>query len=351
VIKKQTTKKSEGNYAYTQKISVIEAAKVYAQLRRDVTNANVLERDYFYYLCLGIFTFGGFFLTAGLLVIIKSPFIFIPVSLIFSFFSVQIAGILHDSVHRAVFKSPRNNDILGYFCAAAIAFVYNSFKSTHNLHHARPNQEDEDPDIEIPFIALNRKLYDDKTGIQKQLIKYQMYLYYPLTLLVSFSNRLGSTSYFRKNKRLSEIWWQIIVYSIGAVIWFIFPFIFFPISKALILFLLANGSMGFYLGNIFAPNHKGMPMLKKNQKLSFLEQQIITSRNIKGGTLTDIVLLGLNYQTEHHLFPECPRNKLKLITPYVKEVCKKLNLEYTEVSLIKSNKIILNELSYVAKLA
>lgn len=103
--------------------------------------------------------------------------------------------------------------------------------------------------------------------------------------------------------------------------------------------------------NIFAPNHKGMPQLPKDIKISFMEHQIMTTRNIYGHWLTDFVYLGLNYQIEHHLFPNCPRNKLKLITPYVEDICRKMNLEFTRVSVLESNKIILSELNRIAKTA
>jgi len=65
---------------------------------------------------------------------------------------------------------------------------------------------------------------------------------------------------------------------------------------------------------------------------------------VEGGFLTDIILVGLNYQIEHHLFTNCPRNKLKLITPYVKRLCKRLGLDYCEVNLLETNKIIVKEL-------
>ncbi len=129
---------------------------------------------------------------------------------------------------------------------------------------------------------------------------------------------------------------------------FILPFIAFDVSKALVVILSINISGGFYFSNIFAPNHKGMPEFKKGEKLSFLEQSIITSRNIKGGVLTELFFVGLNWQIEHHLFTNCPRNKLKLVTPHVKKLCRKLGLEYTEVGIIETNKIILNELNQVA---
>ena len=38
---------------------------------------------------------------------------------------------------------------------------------------------------------------------------------------------------------------------------------------------------------------------------------MLTSRNVRGGWLTDLALGGLNYQIEHHLFPSMPRPNLR----------------------------------------
>ncbi len=91
-----------------------------------------------------------------------------------------------------------------------------------------------------------------------------------------------------------------------------------------------------------------MPQVARDAGMSFIEQQVITSRNIRGGFFTDTAMVGLNYQIEHHLFPSCPRNKLKLVTPFVQEVCERLNLEYTCVSIVETNRILLRELRAVA---
>jgi fatty acid desaturase len=107
--------------------------------------------------------------------------------------------------------------------------------------------------------------------------------------------------------------------------------------------------MGFYLSNVFAPNHKGMPQIADGTAISFLELQITTSRNITPGWLVDLVYFGLNYQIEHHLFPTCPRSKLKQITPYVLEVCARTHLAYTQVGVVESNRIILRELNAIAR--
>ena len=76
----------------------------------------------------------------------------------------------------------------------------------------------------------------------------------------------------------------------------------------------------------------------------------MTARNVNGHFLTDLFYMGLNYQIEHHLFPNCPRNKLKLISPYVKKLSRQLKLDYESVSVLGAARIILKELSSVAEI-
>ena len=47
-----------------------------------------------------------------------------------------------------------------------------------------------------------------------------------------------------------------------------------------------------YFGSVFAPNHKGMLVLDKDNPLDFLHQQVLTSRNVKAslGFLVEIIV-------------------------------------------------------------
>jgi fatty acid desaturase len=64
---------------------------------------------------------------------------------------------------------------------------------------------------------------------------------------------------------------------------------------------------GFYQGLVAAPHHKGMPLWTKDVDLSFLERQVLSSRNVAPHPFWDFFFGGLNYQVEHHLFPKMPR--------------------------------------------
>jgi len=98
---------------------------------------------------------------------------------------------------------------------------------------------------------------------------------------------------------------------------------------------------GLYMGSVFAPNHKGMPVLENDTPMSFLRQQIITSRDVRAHPITDFVYGGLNYQIEHHLFPSMPRNNLKKVQPIIKEFCRTHGIPFHETSVMQSHREIL----------
>ena len=94
------------------------------------------------------------------------------------------------------------------------------------------------------------------------------------------------------------------------------------LSRGLLFILVHQLLFGFCMGLVFAPNHKGMPMIEKGVRVDFLHRQVITARNITPGWITDWCFGGLNYQIEHHLFPSMPRNRLPKARVLVKTFCK-----------------------------
>jgi fatty acid desaturase len=111
--------------------------------------------------------------------------------------------------------------------------------------------------------------------------------------------------------------------------------------------VIQQGVFGLYMGCSFAPNHKGMPTLGPDNELDYLRRQVLTSRNVRGSRVIDLVLGGLNYQIEHHLFPSMPRPNLRHAQPLVRAYCAELNLPYAETGLAASYVIVLRHLHTV----
>ncbi len=100
-------------------------------------------------------------------------------------------------------------------------------------------------------------------------------------------------------------------------------------GKALAFIAVHQGLFGVYLGSVFAPNHKGMPMIEDGTRLDFLRRQVLTSRNVRGGVLVDVFMGGLNYQIEHHLFPSMPTPALGRAQEITERYCAELGIPTT----------------------
>ncbi len=311
--------------------------------------AGILARDYRYYAillsCLALGT------AVSLVALVRLP-LSLPLvvwAVVFALLAVQLCGVVHDAGHRAVFRSTRRNDLLGRSVAALLALGFRSWRLEHNAHHAHTNVEGRDPDLAIPLHAFTLRQCARQGGLWRTLRRYQAVLFYPLRTLVVFSRRLAEVGYLRRQRLSLGLLGELVLWAAGISVWFIVPFLVFPLAKALVLCVVVHPTMGVYLSNIFAPNHKGMPQIAAGTAMSFLEQQIRTSRNITPGWLVDCVYLGLNYQIEHHLFPTCPRNKLKQITPYVRAICAQTQLPYTQTGVVTANRVILRALNTIAR--
>jgi len=92
-----------------------------------------------------------------------------------------------------------------------------------------------------------------------------------------------------------------------------------------------------------------MAILSPDDKPDFLSRQVLTSRNVRGGWLTDLALGGLNYQIEHHLFPNMPRPNLQRAQAVVREFCQQHGLPYAQSSLLGSYAQALRHLHEVGR--
>jgi fatty acid desaturase len=91
---------------------------------------------------------------------------------------------------------------------------------------------------------------------------------------------------------------------------------------------------------VIVPNHSAEDIYMFNEphksQGEFYLRQIMGSVNYNTGS--DLIDFGhgwLNYQVEHHLFPNLPLSQYQVMQPIVKDVCKKHNLEYRQESVFK----------------
>ena len=265
-----------------------------------------------------------------------------------AFFGMQLSYLGHDAGHMAISKNRKINDLLGHFSHSFFlggSFSYWKFK--HNKHHANPNHEEMDPDINNDPFSFSERKAKQRVGLSRLITRYQSFLLPPVFLIMLFMMRYDSLKYMLKNRKGIII---DVLLVLGHVAFFlvVIPY-FIGFLKAVVLYLIVSVVLGLYFGFSFIPNHIGMPVLTGKENLSFLEEQVITSRDIKSGRFLDLIFGGLNYQIEHHLFPSIPRKNLSKIKLIVKEFCIKKNINYKDDTLAKAWNDIFIYLSDIGK--
>jgi fatty acid desaturase len=75
-----------------------------------------------------------------------------------------------------------------------------------------------------------------------------------------------------------------------------------------------------------------MPLIDKVEKFSFFEHQTITSRSITNPPAWNWLFGGLNFQIEHHLFPQVPSIRLAAVQSIVRKHFALHHIPYQGVS-------------------
>jgi fatty acid desaturase len=257
----------------------------------------------------------------------------------------QTAFIGHDAGHRQVSGSRRANDLIGRIHGNLLTGLsYGWWTSKHNRHHAHPNQEGRDPDIDSMALAFSTGQTQTRARVGLWLARYQAWLFFPMLLLEGLNLHAAGIKALIARRTMKVRVAEAIMLGIHLGAYLAAIFIVLSPWQALAFLGVQQGLFGIYMGSSFAPNHKGMPLLGREEKLDFLRSQVLTSRNIRGNWLTDFALGGLNYQIEHHLFPSMPRPSLRRAQATVRAFCAQHGIPYCETSLLDSYAQVLQHL-------
>lgn len=123
------------------------------------------------------------------------------------------------------------------------------------------------------------------------------------------------------------------------------PLLFAPLGLAASLNVWINTAIAEVFTNvhtfaIIVPNHAGDDVVRFDAPISeraeFFVRQITGSVNYTtGGDVNDFLHGWLNYQIEHHLFPDLPPLRYRQLQPKVKALCEKHGLPYRQESVLR----------------
>lgn len=272
-------------------------------------------------------------------------------------------AIMHDANHGSYSKNRKVNNVLGYLVNFLGAYHVN-WKIQHNvLHHSFTNVTGFDEDIDNPVMRFtpNQK--------RKKIFRFQAFyapfFYGIMTLYWLISKDFQSLVKYRKEGLLAGqglTFKKAMAQVIFNKIWYLSLTLVLPVIMIdlpwwhiLLGFLLMQFICGLLLALIFQPAHVieetdfYVPDSNNSLENNWAIHQMRTTSNFANKSIIFSWLIGgLNYQIEHHLFPNICHVHYRKISTIVKETAKEFNVPYyqhrTFLGAIKSHFLLLNEL-------
>ncbi len=262
--------------------------------------------------------------------------------------SLGLAGIglsvMHDANHGAYSKKRWINTCIGYSLnfLGANAFTW---KMQHNvLHHTFTNVHEEDEDIS-PRGALRLTPHSSWKKIHRYQFIYAWFLYGLMTIVWLFFkdftriiryHRLGLAK--KQNAHVVKEWIILIATKLSYIGYiFVIPTVFtsLPWWNVLIGIVLMHYIAGFILAIIFQPAHviegSDFPLPDEADLLEhdWAVHQLRTTTNFGNSSRWfSWYVGGLNFQIEHHLFPNICHVHYRKIAQIVKSTAEEFQLPY-----------------------
>jgi fatty acid desaturase len=324
-------------------------ASLYTELAATIRESGLMKRRYTYYWTRIAAAVAAFALIWFVVVDLGNSWFVLICAGLLGVVVAQFGFLGHDGAHRQIFNSAVWNDWTSRLLSGAfIGLSYGWWKTKHNRHHAAPNQVDRDPDIESGVLAFTADIARSRrTGIAGWMVKRQGWLFFPLLTLEGVNLHIASVRTLLTRRSMPHQRVEALLVIGRLLAYVIVLLLLLPLGKASAFLGIQMAIFGVALGGSFAPNHKGMPIVPADMKVDFLRRQVLMSRNIRGGMMTDFAMGGLNYQIEHHLFPSMPRPNLATAQPIIRAYCEKHEITYTEMGLFESYGVVVRYLNQV----
>jgi len=253
-------------------------------------------------------------------------------------------SVMHDANHEAYSQKKWANKFFGWMITLVGGHVLN-WKVQHNmLHHTYTNVEGHDDDIDAG-IFLRFSPHDKRRKIHGAQHIYAWFLYGFMTLqwctIHDFAqlNRYTKRGLIPKEKYgrhlIEIILYKVLYYAYILVL----PLVLMDIAwwQTVLFFLLMHFVSGVVLSTIFqlahVMPHSAYPEADKEGNLEneWAIHQLLTTTNFAPKSkIVSWFIGGLNYQIEHHLFPNICHVHYKKISSIVKETAKEYGIPYYE---------------------
>ena len=253
-------------------------------------------------------------------------------------------SIMHDANHRSYSRNATTNKILGSILNLIGGFAPNWQIQHNTLHHGYTNIEGYDEDID-PGKILRLSPGKPRYRIHRYQHIYAWFLYGLMTFSWVMDKDFSQLNRYRKQDLLrlqSKSYRRLLAELIlSKMLYFaymlVIPMLVLPVAWwwVLVLFFIMHFVGGFTLTIIFQSAHvvttSVFPVPDKEGKLenTWAEHQLLTTADFSPNSrVFSWFVGGLNFQIEHHLFPNVCHVHYRKLSALVREAAREFGLPY-----------------------
>lgn len=233
-----------------------------------------------------------------------------------------------------------------------------AWEHEHNVLHHYHTGGEADPDLVERHLEFLRRAPKSRTFKYLYMyllgVSWKFSYYAPNTLSVIYPEKGSAKNYKHiafityksilkfKNLCVQQLWKRCYL-PYGITHFVVIPSLALIISPAVAANLLLTRILAEFMTNfhsflVIGPNHTGEDICRfdlhfEDKKEFFLTQVMGTANYRTGGYWNDHLHKGLNYQIEHHLFPDLPLRQYERIQPEVKRICEEHGVPYLQESV------------------
>jgi linoleoyl-CoA desaturase len=250
-------------------------------------------------------------------------------------------NVMHDGGHRAYSDFGWINRLMAMSLDLLGGSSYVWARKHNSIHHSYANIAGHDDDIDLGLLA--RLAPDQKRLKFHRLQQYYLWVLYglmPLKWVIYDDLRDVIRGRVGGHRLARPKGWNLLIFGGGKVVFlslvFGIPLLFHSIGAVLLFYMVVSFVQGVTLGVVFQLAHcveeAGFPMPAKDTgriDTTWAAHQIETTVDFaRGNRVLCWLVGGLNFQIEHHLFPQICHIHYPALSRLVEEACQEFGLRY-----------------------
>jgi fatty acid desaturase len=265
--------------------------------------------------------------------------------LISSFGCMGVGTNTHTSSHYGTSDKRWVNEALsylGYPMFVGLSATYWWHKHV-TLHHPSPNVVGVDTDSDLlPWFAITADEINASSGFRRFYHQRLQFWLFPFALALNcFSIQMaGWTHVIRMLRnpatRKAAHWIDLGAMLLHYTLWIGVPLLFWPFLSVAVFYLLRTVVLGYAMYAILAPGHFPAEAQRTTEEArratDFFAVQTAGTVSFRTGWLGRFLCSGLEYQVEHHLFPNVSHVHYPEISVRVQQFCAEHGLSYRSYS-------------------